>query len=120
MNTRLTLWFFLFATIFLVAHIVAMHLSLYWYFWWTDIVMHFWGGVLIGVGVHVLASLDSTPLRASLAWVLIALAIATISWELFERSFGLFNPDGYVLDTSMDIVLGFAGGLLAHFFLARR
>ena len=120
MDKPLTVFFLTMSLLFVGAHIAAMHFSFYWYFWWADIVMHSWGGVLVGLGMHVLASLSSVPVRATLLWVVAALLVATLSWEVFERSFGLFNPDGYLLDTSIDIFLGFTGGLLAHFWLARR
>ena len=120
MNKSLTTFFFTASFLFVGAHVVAMHFSFYWYFWWADIVMHSWGGVLVGLGVHVLASLSSVPVRATLPWVVTALLVATLSWEVFERSFGLFNPDGYLLDTSIDILLGFTGGILAHLFLSRK
>ncbi|MCA9367331.1 hypothetical protein KC887_03680 [Candidatus Kaiserbacteria bacterium] len=115
---RLTL-FFISALAFLGAHITANKLALYWYFWWADIIMHFWGGLLIGLGVHILASLPSLPIRATLPWLLTILFVVTFSWEGFERYFGLYNPDGYVLDTIMDIALGFTGGLLAHTVLTK-
>ena len=120
MSGRLITTFFIAAIVFLFAHITAMYASLYWYFWWADIIMHFWGGLLLGMGVHVLASLPHIPVRASVPWLLAIILVVTLSWEIFERSFGLFNPVGYMIDTSIDIALGFLGGLVAHVLLRHR
>ena len=50
--SRLVILFLLSALAFAVTHLVATAGSLYWYYWWFDIVMHFWGGLLLGLGVH--------------------------------------------------------------------
>jgi len=80
--------------------------------------MHSWGGLLLGLGVHALCRLESVPFQPTLPVVLVTLAAATISWELFERFTGLYNPIQYILDTTLDVLLGFGGGLLAHFTLS--
>lgn len=81
--------------------------------------MHFWGGILIGLGVHVFGSFSVISIRPNLLQLLVTIAMVTLSWEIFERVYGLYNPDGYILDTVIDISLGFSGGLLAHAILRR-
>jgi hypothetical protein len=81
--------------------------------------MHFWGGLLIGAGVHVLCSLKIVPLLPTTKLVIMTCFLATIGWELFEWYFKLYNPLTYRVDTTIDILLGFSGGLLAHFILKR-
>jgi len=116
--SRLMIPFLLSSIAFAVIHVVATVGSLYWYYWWFDIMMHFWGGLLIGLGVHALCRLNSVKLRPTFSLVFIVVAVAAISWELFEWFTGLYNPNSYVMDTLLDVALGFGGGLLAHFILS--
>jgi fatty-acid desaturase len=115
--SRLVLLFLLSSMAFAVVHLVATAGSLYWYYWWFDIMMHSWGGMLLGLGVHALCRLKSVPLRPTLSLVLGMITAAAITWELFEWITGLYNPVSYVADTALDVVLAFGGGLLAHFTL---
>lgn len=103
-----------------MTHQVAVQVSLYWYYWWFDSMMHFWGGTLIGLGIHALSTLPHLRIKASTRLILLVLATATISWEVFEWYFGIWGTHNYIFDTSKDIALGFSGGLLAHFILRRR
>ncbi len=117
---RKILLFLLLSSLFAAVHFVASKLSLYWYYWWFDSVMHFWGGTLIGLGIHALATLPHVPVRTTLLFLLVTLAVVTVSWEVFEWVFGLYNPVNHTLDTIKDITLGFGGGLLAHLVLQKR
>ena len=114
------LTFFLLSGIFAMTHYVAMQASLYWYFWWFDSVMHFWGGCLIGLGVHALATFPHSHIRPTYRLMLFTLFVATVSWEIFEWHYGIADTRNYVFDTTKDIFLGFSGGLLAHTILWRR
>ena len=113
-------WWFLGAgLLFAGVHEVATAFYFYWYFWWFDILMHTWGGILIAFGIHALATLPHVPVRADATWLFSALIVATLSWEGFELFFGLFEPDGYFFDATQDILFAFLGGLLAHRVLVR-
>jgi len=116
--SRLIIAFLLSALAFAVTHLIATAGSFYWYYWWFDIVMHFWGGLLIGLGVHALCRLKSVPLRPTLLVVLLTTTLAVVGWELFEWFTDLYNPTSYAADTALDVILGFSGGLLAHFFFS--
>lgn len=111
--------FLLLSAAFATTHIFAVELSLYWYYWWFDIFMHLWGGLLLGSGVHVLSPLSLIPIRPTTGVVLLVLLGVTVTWEVFEWFAGLYNPVGYVWNTGKDIVMGFAGGLLAHAYWRR-
>lgn len=111
--------FLLLGSIFAFVHQIAVTASLYWYYWWFDIVMHFWGGLLIGLGVHAICTFSFIHLRPTFSLLLIMLVLATSAWEIFEWSAGLWNADTYVFDTTKDVILGFSGGLLAHLVLSR-
>lgn len=117
MPPKRTILFLILAVAFATAHYFAGLVSLYWYLWWFDILMHFWGGILIGLGVYVFLGFSAINLRPKLWHVLLALLVVTISWEIFENIFGLYNPVNYQIDTMQDILIGFVGGLLAHFTL---
>ena len=114
MNTRRTILFLALAVVFAATHYIATQGAFYWYFWWFDIIMHFWGGILLGLGVHVICSFSRVHVLPTTVVVLSVLAAATVTWELFEWSFGLYLPEGYLIDTATDIFLGFSGGLLTH------
>jgi len=116
--SRLVLLFLLLSLAFAVTHLVATAGSLYWYYWWFDILMHFWGGLLLGLGVHALCRLKSVSVRTTWFVVAVTITAAAISWELFEWFTGLYNPIRYTMDTTQDVLLGFGGGLLAHFILS--
>jgi len=117
--SRLIHFFLFISTLFAWTHHVAVAGSLYWYYWWFDIFMHFWGGLLIGLGVHALCRMKSIPILPSTGVVLTVLFVTTFGWEVFELLVGSYAFEIYILDTILDIVLGFSGGLLAHFILQR-
>jgi predicted dehydrogenase len=109
--------FLLLASVFALVHVLAITLSLYWFHWWFDILMHFWGGALIGLGIHALSTLPKFILRPTTMVIVVTLLLVTVSWEIFEQVAGLYDPTSYVIDTIQDIILGFGGGLLSHFLL---
>lgn len=114
-----TILFLLLLAAFALTHQFAVMTSLYWYYWWFDIFMHLWGGFLLGFAVHVLMAPSYVPFKPTLKVVLVALALAVSSWEVFERAIGLFDTASYVVDTAEDVLFGFSGGLLAHFILQK-
>jgi hypothetical protein len=120
MPNKKVILFLVLSLLFLAAHYFAMQAHLYWYITWFDSVMHLWGGILLGLGVHTFCTFRSIPLAPSLGLVIITLALATGIWEIFEWYAGLFGPADYLFDTTKDIILGFSGGLLAHIVLTKR
>jgi hypothetical protein len=105
------------AALFAAVHRFAVLTSLYWYYWWFDIVMHFWGGLLIGLGVHVFSGYSRFPIKPTFKSVVLILAVIIGAWELFEYIVGLSDPAIHLVDTVEDVLLGFSGGLLSHFLL---
>jgi hypothetical protein len=116
--SRLVLLFLVLSLAFAVTHLTATAGSLYWYYWWFDITMHLWGGALLGLGVHALCRLKSVSVHPTALLVVLTLTVATVSWEIFEWTLDLYNPVAYVYDTAQDVLLGYSGGLLAHFILS--
>jgi len=114
MGVRRTVLFLIFASMFALVHQFAVIASLYWYFWWFDILMHFWGGSLIALGVFVFSGFSFSSFAPSLKITLLSLIIITVTWELFELFVGLYEPVAYLRDTAKDLVVGVGGGLLTH------
>src|SRR3989338_1331844 len=73
----------------------AISFHLYWTFWWYDIILHFLGGIFVGLlilwfrffsgyfGVHQHTSEVST-----FFFIVIATLIVGVGWEAFERALG--------------------------------
>ncbi|MFZ2555352.1 MAG: hypothetical protein WAZ27_03150 [Minisyncoccia bacterium] len=98
-------------------HIVALHLYLYWYFPWLDLLVHFSGGLWVAL---VSAWLLLMTRREPTLFVLIACVIAIgIAWEVFEYTIGMSRGSTFVMDTSLDILMDLLGGI-AGVILARR
>lgn len=108
-------WIFLLtSSVFAAVHNFAVTASLYWYYWWFDILMHFWGGALVVVGVYALCSLKHVPLKPTAFIIFMTLFIAMGTWEIFEWQAGLFDPATHMFDTIKDVLVGLTGGLVGY------
>ena len=113
-------WIFLVtASLFAGAHNFAVATSLYWYYWWFDIFMHFWGGTLVVLGVYALCSLKHVPLKPTSVLIFSTLIIIMVVWEIFEWKIGLFDPTNHTFDTAKDLFDGLFGGLVGYFIALR-
>jgi hypothetical protein len=113
-------WIFLASSsLFAAVHNFALATSLYWYYWWFDVLMHFWGGILVVIGVYALCSLKHIPLRPTSLIIFTTLVIVMILWEIFEWRIGLFNPQYGLFDTIKDLLVGLSGGLVGYFAALR-
>lgn len=119
MPIRRTALFLVLSGLFALVHQFAVAATLYWYFWWFDILMHFWGGALIVLGVFVFSGFSFSSFKPSLKIVLLTLVLVTVTWEVFEWFVGLYEPVTYLRDTVKDLVVGLGGGLLAYGVLKR-
>ncbi|MCD5381446.1 MAG: hypothetical protein LR008_02625 [Candidatus Pacebacteria bacterium] len=117
-NKRTVIFLILFS-IFGLAHYFAVLASLYWYYGWFDVAMHLWGGMLIGLSVHSLATFSRFNFKPTLSIILLVLVSITVTWEIFEWWADLYQSEAYLIDTIQDILLGFSGGLLTHFVLSK-
>lgn len=116
-----------FLTLILLVHGWALLTSAYFYIWWLDILLHFLGG--LWVGILALYFLNKRELSGIfLLWFILGVAaLIGIFWEFLE--FGLnqvweslgklafFQPS--LEDTLADLLADLLGGLGA-FFLFRR
>lgn len=113
-------WIFLLtSSLFAAVHNFAVATSLYWYYWWFDVFMHFWGGILVVVGVYALCSLKHVPLKPTAILIFTTLGIAMFAWEVFEWKIGLSNPQYGLFDTIKDLLMGISGGLVGYFSALR-
>ena len=117
----------------LICVIAAMHLAatiffLYWTLWWYDIILHFLGGVFVGLLVlwlQFLSGYFGTPAlpssRKVFSVMLVAVLAVGVGWEVFERLLGhTWSVEGYWLDTSVDVVLDLLGSVVAFFHFKSR
>lgn len=108
-------WIFLvFGSLFAAVHNFAVATSLYWYYWWFDIFMHFWGGLLVVLGVYAICSLKHIPLRPTAFIIFSTLIAIMVVWEVFEWKIGLFDPANHTFDTIKDLFDGLLGGLVGY------
>ena len=113
-------WIFLaVSSVFAAVHNFAVVTSLYWYYSWFDIIMHFWGGILVVLGVYAICSLKHIPLKPTTLIIFGTLVTIMVSWELFERAAGLYDPITYVFDVGKDLIVGLVGGLVGYLLAIR-
>lgn len=112
-----TILFVLLSAIFAATHAVAVDGFFYWRFAWFDILMHFWGGLLIALGLTTLSTFRRLNFESTYKLVFFVGLAIVIAWEVFEWILGVTSPQTYIVDTSIDIFLGLAGALLGHALL---
>lgn len=81
--------------------------------------MHFWGGILLVLGVFSFSTFKSIRYQPTLFVSFTVLFIVTLTWELFEWQVNLFDPETPFLEATKDMVVAFCGGLLAHSALTK-
>ena len=115
-----------------VANAFAEHFFLYWRFPWLDMIMHFLGGVWIGLSVLWVYYLsgkfkDIPENRRRISYIYILAGTVTVIigvfWEIFEFSldfFVTFNEFNGFYDTASDILLAVIGAIFsAKYFVSK-
>ena len=104
-------------------HYIATIYHLYWIFIWTDIFVHFVGGLWIALASFwifrfwCMNDTDTKPLYTWLVMVGSTLVIG-ITWEIFEYYFDIIQySDSYPLDTFLDVSVGVLGSAAGFIFL---
>ena len=111
-----TLVFLVTISLWAVVHFIALELYLYWHYVWFDLPMHIIGGAASILGVYSFAELR-VPLFAHLKAALplfVFLIFVMVAWEVFEVWAGIPMLDNYRLDTTIDILMGFVGGIIGY------
>lgn len=99
-------------------HLLSLQLFLYWYYVWLDLPVHFLGGIVVALGMFAFRDLH-VPLARYVApyfaRVTIVVVLVMITWEVFEVWAGIPIMANYRFDTALDMLTGFAGGLLGYY-----
>lgn len=118
MNFILIKEIFTLGIVVLLAHFFALKSYLYWTVEWFDILMHFLGGLLIGLiiisflnRIHREESLINKKLLI-ISIILGVLAVG-LGWELWEIFVGFTDIVSDRVDTFVDLVMDLFGGVVA-------
>ena len=116
----------LFSIIFVIAHNVALHLSLYWTTEGYDSIMHTFGGfigalLVIYVVEKIGISPQTIPKKIILLLFVMASVIAVGSiWELWEIFVGFTDPFTDVWDTISDLIMDTIGSIIGFIYYEKK
>lgn len=97
-----------------VLNFVALDQSLYWSLGWYDVMMHFLGGLTIGVLVVWFLKLENISVKSFL-FVFVCVMIVGIAFEIFEYVNDLtYSTQDYSIDTIIDLVMDALGAVSAY------
>jgi hypothetical protein len=104
-----------------VFNFIASAFYLYWTYWWSDVVMHFLGGLTGGLAAYWVlfhsGHIFNGRLRSASATILsvfICVMAAGLAWEAFEYVNGITDShEGHSLDVANDLILDGSGAVLA-------
>ena len=103
-----------------ILHISALELSLYWVFWWFDILVHFLGGLFVVLfALWFFFESKYVRLSKSIKHVVIVSGGSIIlvggGWEIFELLAGVPIEENFVLDTAIDLSMDVLGAIISGF-----
>lgn len=110
-----------------VVHITGTYLYWYWIYFWLDILMHFLGGLWVGLACFWIFEISEkkfgsvkTALQAIIFAFVCAFTVGVL-WEIFENVTGIafVAYEEYKLDTLMDLVMDSVGGVVAGLYAWR-
>lgn len=111
-----------------ILHHVASVFYFYWTLWWFDYLMHFLGGLSLGLFSIWVAHVSgifgrSVPNLTRLFFTcFLPVLFIGVAWEVFEYAYGLTQAteDTYALDVAHDLIADMVGALLAMWVGSRR
>ena len=98
---------------------------LYWKFWWFDIVMHFLGGLWVGLSalwVYFFSGYfkDIKRNKKNIFFIsLFSVLIIGLGWEVFEYIIKVNFSDNYISDTVSDLIMDICGSVVAYFLFLK-
>ena len=93
---------------------IALVFYFYWTLAWYDIMMHFLGGLTIGMFLICIFKIANIRTRSFLTIFLLAMFIS-VDWEIFEYVNDIINPtENYAVDTAYDLVMDALGITTAY------
>ena len=103
-----------------VLNFVALKFYLYWTLGWYDIMMHFLGGLTLGVLAIGLFNLEARG-RKNFLLIFGFVIILSVGWEVAEyiKGIAVFGDQSYALDTTKDLIMDTIGMVTAYFLILR-
>ena len=96
-------------------HLMGIYFYLYWTVSWFDILLHFLGGLSLGVFFIWLFGLRERSYK-TLFLVVLFIVIIGVGWEIFEYINNIAkSTEEYVPDTILDLVMDTAGAVVAYY-----
>lgn len=121
-----TVWGLAIVSIGLLIAVLQWYASIYYlYFlwWWADIVMHFLGGLFIGLSalwwLRFEIPISIRHRIPAFLWALVIVLAVGVSWEIFERVTNSYNAVNYALDTATDLLMDIVGTLASYLVFLR-
>jgi len=106
-----------------IFHYVATIYHIYWIFVWTDVFVHFAGGLWIALASYWIFRfwrVHTGELSRTYLWLIMvgSAFLVGVLWELFEYHFGIIQYSAsYPLDTFLDITMDVLGAGVGFFLL---
>ena len=100
-----------------IVHAVAVKFSLYWEISWFDNLMHLFGGVVLSLLFYTLVDIHMLRQRfVQSAWLVSGLVLfVLIGWEVLGVLMLMRFKEGFIVDTSLDLVFGILGSIIGWF-----
>ena len=121
MKNKSLIFIFTLITTIALLHVSATNLFWYWKFWWFDIMMHFLGGLWVGLmslWLYYFSGFNSHPRKEKkfvFLFSIISVLTIGIGWEVFEVLIQSNLSNGYWVDTTQDLIMDTLGALTAGF-----
>jgi len=83
--------------------------------------MHALGGAVAALTLFTLYDIGVLKRKNMLRLIptLGVVMLVAVSWELYEYFIGFTIKDDFVMDTTLDLLMGFLGGYIGHFVASR-
>ncbi len=111
-------------TMIAILHVTALEFFLYWLYPWFDIMMHFLGGLFVGLSALWFFFQSGYVMINQSIWNIIIVSVSSIiligvGWEIFEVMAGVPIIGNYILDTATDLVMDVIGVTVATFVFTK-
>ena len=105
-------------------HYAALTFSLYWTTDWFDILMHFLGGFVIGLGAifvfftsgYIAITQTVRHHRVAILIVVMSVLIVGLGWEVWELFVGFTDRFSELGDTILDVIMDTCGAFAAFYY----
>lgn len=103
-----------------VLNFIALSFYFYWTVGWYDFMMHFLGGLTIGILIAWFLGIEDRSLRLFLILFVLVMSVG-IAYEIFEYVYGLtLSTEEYSLDTIHDLIMNAVGATAAYYLTTSR